>query len=150
MKRNLVAGLLAAALLASTALAQKLPPFPGPQPGREDQIAQPSFDCGNPAPQPIGDNMTMQRVFSPFMYEDPANRNLGKFNLCVHPYPSPPEIACMLIALPSGQRVMVGGLSRVTVIEGAPLEPAQRKRVQSIGFRTLLACNDVIKKSMRR
>jgi hypothetical protein len=43
------------------------------------------------------------------------------------PFPSPPEIACMLIALPSGQPVMVGNLSRTTVIEGVLVEASAAK-----------------------
>jgi hypothetical protein len=143
MKRNLLATILAAASAAG-ALAQKLPSIPGPQPGNEDRIAQPSFDCGNREPQPIGDNMTMQAVFGPLMWEDPNQSHIGKFNVCITPRPSPPEIACMLFALPSGQRVAVP-FGPITVIEGAPLAPTQYKRLQQIGYGKILACNNAIR-----
>lgn len=134
------AGIVAAVtLLTTTAMAQRLPPSPGPAPGYEDRVPQASFDCGSTEPQPMGDNITMQAIFSPFMWEDPKRPDIGRQNVC--PYPQ----GCMLFTLPSGQRVAVGGICRVTVLEGAPLEQAMQKKLQDIGCRTILWCDDARK-----
>lgn len=103
------------------AVAQKVPALPG----SADLVAQPAFDCASRAPQPIGQDITMQQVTRGEYHECPSTQ-MGQI--------------CMLISLPSGQKILVTG-SDTDVIEGKPLEATANQQLQQIGSTTITRCN---------
>lgn len=101
------------------AVAQKVPALPG----SADLVAQPAFDCASRAPQPIGQDITMQQVTRGH-HECPSTQ-MGQI--------------CMLISLLFGQKILVTG-SDTYVIEGKPLEATTNQQLQQIGSTTITRC----------
>jgi hypothetical protein len=158
MRTKVVLSLLLA-LGAASASAQKLPPektssyyssykekdippFDGPLP---------AFDCGSLEPQPIGDGMTMQGVRSPFMHvESSSIYNEGpitgdKTDLCPKELSGETWPACMMITLPTKQQFLVRFTNDLSALDGASLKGMsmdQKQRIQGIGYRTIIRCQD--------